>query len=1273
MWLKCEEILLANALWTTERANMFFILQHRKGRGKGRGLTGLLVGTMDAVLDSRSCRYRIIHTTESAELSWAIAESDSKSEIEDHWTWLENNLVSVLGDFESEDEVTDYVKCKIESLRAESIHADDVEVDEEETKNFKGAVAKFHRLFKLPLEEKLVNYYSCSYIKHKVPRQGWLYLSINHMCFYSFLLGKESKIITRWVDVKQLNKDENILFPNGIHVGTREADHYFTMFVSREDAYKLMQQLTDMAMHQLIVEEGFMEDKSLPSTQNSKVPSLKRDLDARARSEAYQNLFRLPDRERLDGDTRCCLWLPYKKAHTNGLLYVSKNYVCFDSKDQDDVQVVIPLRMVDCVEKTGNKQNEINNALLISTSNKSNFLFTDLFDQDTMLVKLADMLGQQTEHRSKVVIKSLTEDATEGDGNSNTDSDNTLTRQSSIDQADVSSPTSTTPQFELAPALHEHFCPKSIDDMSPKDAARASLWSMTFAEYGRGVCMYRTKKIHDEIMRGLPDDLRGEMWMIYSGAVNEMATNPGYYASLVEQTRGRTTIATDEIERDLHRSLPEHKAFQSSVGIDALRRVLTAYAFRNPHIGYCQAMNIVTSVLLLFANEEEAFWLLVALCERMLPDYYNTKVVGALVDQGVLEELIADHLPHLLGNHNTTNLLSMIALSWFLTIFLSVMPFESAVNILDCFFCDGAKVIFQITLAILDGCTEKLANCKDDGEAISVLTQYVDGVTNADIVDPILKSTKPGNTSIDVSLLINDAYVKFGDVITNEMINKLRLKQKLKVVQGIEDTTSKNVVRSLDGETCFDFAELSALFTLYKEEYQASIYWRTGEKPAEICQEYNPNRPYYDLYRLDYTQFKNIFVAICPWAQGVAPEPICVKVFRENKEGSSLEAKMFRLLDEVGLQTINFKQFAWCMSVTCKSDLADRLLLFYKLHLPPALPDSELELADEITNHSPGNVEPATDAVEYFATSSTPAPQSTPISVTQSQSFPTSISQARSKHNSPASTGFRANSIEKYKQRSLDSADLCKADTENVASMNQAQFIQMWKTLYDMCTGSPSEQQLYHSISTVATLLLQIGEVGKQYRTRSGSDSKSREDNAALTNPDQELLKTIDKIGKDPMNVGDVRTSQENISSNSVKGGDGINTASAGDMPKRTLSVTDQDPLSMSLLDDETDSVCEEIIKELEATHQAVTSDRIMPQKMDSPNKSLKESKPDPDWSIKFEQFLASMLTEPSLVAVFEQDTDIISTVEKYRQRRLRPSLDDDYATLVAGTNKRLQ
>lgn len=112
--------------------------------------------------------------------------------------------------------------------------------------------------------------------------------------------------------------------------------------------------------------------------------------------------------------------------------------------------------------------------------------------------------------------------------------------------------------------------------------------------------MVRQPTFHKLIRVGLPNRLRGEIWELTSGSLYARLQNPYLYAETLKKYDGRPSLAIDEIEKDLNRSLPEYPGFQSEEGIQRLRRVLTAYSWTNPDVGYCQAMNIVVAALLMY-------------------------------------------------------------------------------------------------------------------------------------------------------------------------------------------------------------------------------------------------------------------------------------------------------------------------------------------------------------------------------------------------------------------------------------------------------------------------------------------------------------------------------------------------------------------------------------------------------------------------------------------------------------------------------------------------
>lgn len=102
---------------------------------------------------------------------------------------------------------------------------------------------------------------------------------------------------------------------------------------------------------------------------------------------------------------------------------------------------------------------------------------------------------------------------------------------------------------------------------------------------------FKTPELRTLIHSGIPDPFRGRAWQMCSGAAHKAAAHPpDYYASLLSGYESEKSVATEEIEKDVHRSFPEHDYYRSQEGRTALRNVLTAYSWRNPGIGYCQSM-----------------------------------------------------------------------------------------------------------------------------------------------------------------------------------------------------------------------------------------------------------------------------------------------------------------------------------------------------------------------------------------------------------------------------------------------------------------------------------------------------------------------------------------------------------------------------------------------------------------------------------------------------------------------------------------------------------
>ena len=425
------------------------------------------------------------------------------------------------------------------------------------------------------------------------------------------------------------------------------------------------------------------------------------------------------------------------------------------------------------------------------------------------------------------------------------------------------------------------------DPKKLRDRAKMRLWAEYLRDNGRNVTLIRQPTFHKLIRVGLPNRLRGEIWELTSGSIYLRLENPTLYADTLAKHSGKESLAIDEIEKDLNRSLPEYPGFQSEEGIGRLRRVLTAYSWVNADVGYCQAMNIVVAALLIYMSEAQAFFLLSTLCDRLVPGYYSTTMYGTLLDQKVFESLVERTMPILWEHLVKYDVqLSVVSLPWFLSLYINSMPLVFAFRVLDVFFVEGPKVLFQVGLAILRINGEELLDATDDGAFISVLKNYfvrLDESAHPKSENPKLRAV----TRFQELMVV--AFKEFSG-ITHSTITELRLKNKDAVLNNIESFAKRTAIRNLGPESkLLSTDELGAVYdrfygVLYERQQrdllikQEEVRRARSNRISRIGQavdEGNVEKGRVGLgpstSLMDYDAFREFLAGIAKWAVSDSP------------------------------------------------------------------------------------------------------------------------------------------------------------------------------------------------------------------------------------------------------------------------------------------------------------------------------------------------------------------------------------------------------------------
>ncbi|KAH8738954.1 hypothetical protein FG386_000820 [Cryptosporidium ryanae] len=209
--------------------------------------------------------------------------------------------------------------------------------------------------------------------------------------------------------------------------------------------------------------------------------------------------------------------------------------------------------------------------------------------------------------------------------------------------------------------------------------------------------------ILNKLKKGIPSQFRGYIWMKLAEVDTIKSENSlNLYYQLCEENNAP---CCGDIYRDISRTFPKHALFRdrNNHGQNSLFSVLRAYSLYNPDVGYCQGMGFIVGILLMYMQEEDAFYMLISILDKykfsglFLP---GLPLLNTYLER--LRRLFKKRIPNLYNHFKNENVdETMFASQWFMTIFAYSFSLDKVARIWDLFFLEGINLLFKISIAIL--------------------------------------------------------------------------------------------------------------------------------------------------------------------------------------------------------------------------------------------------------------------------------------------------------------------------------------------------------------------------------------------------------------------------------------------------------------------------------------------------------------------------------------------------------------------------------------------